>query len=132
MKTWTWLLVSVVVGAAGISAVAGARGGARAEKLAKSLHGLTWSVGDAIRAAEAKTGGKAVGSEVEAEKGKAVVEVLILKEGDPQKGTAPQLLEVEVDGSDNSILEIEEEDDGDDGEESDGEDDNDGGEDDDE
>ncbi|MBI4880022.1 MAG: hypothetical protein HY812_10250 [Planctomycetes bacterium] len=81
--------------------------GDRAAKLAAALKGLKFSVSDAVLAAEKETSGKAVGAEIEVEKGKAIVEVLVLKEEDVQGVKTSKLLEVEVDGESNKIIEVE-------------------------
>ena len=52
-----------------------------------------------MQAAERETGGRAIGSKVDVEKGKAIVEVLILKVTDK-----PRLLEVNVNGETHRIL----------------------------
>ncbi|MFG0320661.1 MAG: PepSY domain-containing protein [Planctomycetota bacterium JB042] len=97
--------------------------GPKAARAAKLLAGKTFSIPKAIEAAERRTGGRAIEAEIEIEDGKVVVEIEVLvTEGDVK------LLEVEVDGETNEILEIEDEDaeeedddddDGDDGEDGD-------------
>jgi hypothetical protein len=113
MRILSWTLVVLLLAALGWSAAARPAGdsGARTAKLAKALEGKAFSLAAAVQAAERETAGRAIGSKVEIEKGKAIVEVRILKSGEQ-----PKLLEVEVDGETNRILGIEDDDDDDDDE----------------
>ena len=109
MKTSTLTLLTLIA-ALGLSTLANgsaneqepAKSHPRATKIAQVLEGKTFSVSAAVQAAENMTSGKAIAAEIEIERGKAVVEVIILK-GGPE----PQLLEVEVDGGTNKIIEVE-------------------------
>ena len=98
----------VLVATLGLTAFAtsgGKTAGPKAARAAKAIAGQTFSIVAAVQAAERHTGGVALEAEVEIENGKAVVEVEILK-----GGAVPQLLEVEIDGATNEILEVEDED----------------------
>jgi len=127
------ILVTIIMLAGCMTAIAISKNdGSKAARIASEIRGKSFSVSDAVQAAEQKTGGQAVACEIEVEDGRAVVEVLILKN---QGG--PVLYEVEVDGESNGILEIEQEvgdddddddgGDGDDGDDGDNDDDDDDG-----
>ncbi|MCI0651091.1 MAG: PepSY domain-containing protein [Planctomycetes bacterium] len=86
----------------------------KAAEISKAMRGTTYSMSDAIKEAEKATGGKSIACMVEFENGGAVIEVTILKDGD-----APKLLEAEIDGKTNKVLEVEDADDEDDDEDDD-------------
>ena len=120
-----WLLIACAVPQ--LTASGSGEGRDWAATLAGQIDGKAFSLVDAIRAAEAETAGKALAAEVEVEDGRAVVEVLVLT----KEPTGARLLEVEVDGASNRVLEVEEEDEDDDVEDDDDDDDDDSEEDDD-
>ena len=89
-----------------------------AEKIAKAIFGKPFSLSAAIEAAEKKTGGKALRALVDPEDETAIVEVVLLVGNDEEW----ELLEADVDGKTNKVLEVEEyeeEDESDDDEEDD-------------
>lgn len=130
MSIERWAAGLGIVAAMAIPAVAWSRatrpgeGGEseHAARIAAALQGKTFSLVDAIRAAQAAAGGTPIESEVEVEEGRARVEVVLL-----QPGPHPELVEVEIDGATNKVLEIERGDDDGGGEDHEGDDDDDEG-----
>lgn len=90
-----------------------------AAKIAALLEQAKITLTDAVKAAETKTGGKAVAAGLELDDEGLVFEVLVVVAGD-----VPALFEVEVDAKTGKILEVEGEDD-DDADDDDDEDDED-------
>ena len=99
-------LVALIVAAAFLVVLSGADtafGGDKEKRKdpAVDLGKVSISLIDAIARAEAKTGGKALEAELEAEKGRVVVEVETLKDG--------VVAEVKIDAASGEILGVEEE-----------------------
>ena len=102
-----WFVASLALGVAVLAGsvrevVAEEDGADAAVRVLQVIQNKSFSVSAAAATAEKETGGRAVRCEVEVEDGRAVVEVLVAVEK-----PVPQLLEVEVDGASNRILEIE-------------------------
>jgi len=123
VKTALWTLLLALLSMLTISAVAvpGDEEGDCAAKIAKAIFGKPYSLSAAIEAAEKHTGGKALRALVDPEDKTAIVEVVLLVATDDEW----ELLEADVDGKTNKVLEVEEYEEEDEGDEDEGEEDED-------